>query len=626
MRFAGDRFLSRSHPRPRNSFSIDYSNGRAILTAIVLLMVLAYGLLLWRFLFPPSPMSAPQLLTDPFLQLPSQNSVRVVWFTEFAGSRHTVEYGEDLKLTAVAQTTKLSHVREDARSNVGEQKEEGQIYKLPVNRDIWRHEVEVTGLLPGQCLPYRVTSIQEDARAISSDRFTLCPLPVAGTPLNILLTSDHQLKSMTAANLQKVVETIGQVNAIFFAGDLVDVSDRASEWFDSNAGNAFFPCLQGRANYELERDGVKTRYVGGALIQSAPLFAAIGNHEVMGRFSMEKPLGEQFNDPLPRRIAEQLYAQVAQQVNPVNDPAVQQAWLKHNSFNTDTYEELFTLPTDSPGGKKYYAITYGDIRLISLYVTNIWRVPSLDAGARGRYRERDEDLTDATKWGYGQHIFESIAPGSAQYEWLRAELNRPEFQQAKYKIVMFHHPPHSLGDNIVPAYTDPVQVIDPLPDGQIKAVRYEYPLEADYLIREVVPLLEAAGVQLVFYGHSHLWNRFVSPSNLHFLETSNVGNTYGAYTYTNNQRRPIPIGYEQTYAAMGDPNGLVPVMPSIAPLLDAAGRPEPYVASNDITVFSILETGTGTVSSYRFDTRQPDSEVVKFDQFRLERLTSNLGA
>lgn len=611
--------MSRSYTRPNRTFSIGYSNGRAILVAIVLLLVLAYGLLLWRFLDPPSPMTVPQLLTDPFLQLPTQNSVRVVWFTEFAGSRHTVEYGENLQLTAVARTTKLSRVREDAQSRVGEQAEDGQIYQLPVNRDIWRHEVEVTGVLPGECLPYRVTSIQEDARSTSSNRFMLCPLPIAGTPLKILLTSDHQLKAMTAANLQKVVETIGTVNAIFFAGDLVDVADRASEWFDNSASNAFFQCLQGRANYELERNGTKTRYRGGALIQSAPLFPAIGNHEVMGRFSMDKPLWEQFNDPIPRQIAASLYAQVAQQVNPVNDPVLQQAWLKNHSFNTDTYEELFTLPTESPGGKKYYAITYGDIRLISLYVTNIWRVPSLDAAARGRYRERDQDLNDATQWGYGQHIFESIVPGSPQYEWLQSELNRPEFQQAKYKIVMFHHPPHSLGDNIVPAYTDPIQAIDYLFEGQVKAVRYEYPLEADYLMRDVVPLLEAAGVQLVFYGHSHLWNRFVSPSNMHFLETSNVGNTYGAYTFTNNKRRPIPIGYAQTYAAMGDPNGFEPVLPSIAPLLDAADRPEPYIASNDITVFSILDTGTGTISSYRFDTRQPDSEVVKFDQFQLGR-------
>jgi hypothetical protein len=63
--------------------------------------------------------SAPQLLTDPFLQLPTENSVRVVWFTEFAGSRHSVSYGQGLSRTAIATTTKLSRTREDQKSNVG---------------------------------------------------------------------------------------------------------------------------------------------------------------------------------------------------------------------------------------------------------------------------------------------------------------------------------------------------------------------------------------------------------------------------------------------------------------------------------------------------------------------------
>jgi hypothetical protein len=180
---------------------------------------------------------------------------------------------------------------------------------------------------------------------------------------------------------------------------------------------------------------------------------------------------------------------------------------------------------------------------------------------------------------------------------------------------MFHHPPHSLGDNIVPAYTDPMQTIERTTDGTITAIRYEYPLAADYLIRDVMPLLEAAGVQLVFYGHSHIWNRFVSATGMHFLETSNVGNTYGAFT--NEKQRPVPLGYSEQYIATGDPNGLQPVMPTLAPVINEAQQPQPYIASNEITAFSILDTSTGMVSSYRFDTRQPKSPVIKFDQFSL---------
>lgn len=583
------------------------SNGRLLLVAIGFLLALAYGILLLRVFSPLVPV--PQLLTDPFLQLPTANSVRVVWFTEFAGSRHVVEYGERFAQTATASTIKLSRMREDQKSKISAPLP----YQQTVNREIWRHEAEVTGLTAVR-VPYRVVSQQDNGRSITSKAFTLAALPVAGMPQKILLTSDHQLKPMTPANLQKVVETVGQVDAVFLAGDLVDVADRASEWFDDSRGNAFFPSLQGRGNYELEHNGNKTRYTGGAIIQSAPLFPAIGNHEVMGR-SSTSPLDQQFNDPIPRRVAEQLYAQNTQSLNPGNDPAMQATWIENNSFNTDSYEEIFTLPTESPGGKKYYAITIGDVRLIVLYATNIWRRPGLEPEIRGRYREPEADLNFPERWGYGQHIFEPIAAGSPQHTWLQAELNRPEFLQAKYRVVMLHHPPHSLGDNIVPAYTDPVQTVDRAPDGTITAVRYEYPLAADYLIRDVMPLLETAGVQLVFYGHSHIWNRFVSPTGMHFLESGNVGNTYGAYT--GEQQRSVPANYTEQYAATDDPNGLPPIVPTLEPLLDSAQQPLPYLASNEITAFSILETGTGTVSSYRFDTRQPEAAVVLFDQFAL---------
>lgn len=72
--------------------------------------------------------SAPQLLTDPFLQQPTETSVRVVWFTEFEGSRHTVAYGQGLTHIAITTTTKLSRTREDPRSRVGQQTADNQIY------------------------------------------------------------------------------------------------------------------------------------------------------------------------------------------------------------------------------------------------------------------------------------------------------------------------------------------------------------------------------------------------------------------------------------------------------------------------------------------------------------------
>lgn len=546
-------------------------------------------------------------LTDPFLQFPTPTSVRVVWFTEFRGDRHWVRYGDNLEKTAIATTSKLSRTREDRDSQW-----RGKVFdRTPATRNIWRHEAEVTGLKSGDRVPYYATSIDENGDEIKSDRFTLAPTPPPGQPLKILLTSDHQLKPLVAANLQKVREAIGRVDAVFLAGDLVNIPDRASEWFDDDRGGAFFPALQGRASYELEKNGISTVYKGGEIIQHAPLFPAIGNHEVMGRFSPEKSLNVQFEDAIPRAIAEDVYSSNAKQFNPSDDPEVRAAWIKANSFNVDTYREIFSLPDR----ETYYAVTFGDVRLVVLYVTNIWRLPGMEDNIKGRYKEADFALKNPQNWGYGQHIFEPINKGSAQYRWLETELNSEAYQQAKYKIVMFHHPPHTLGENIVPPYTDPVQKIDRDENGNVISVRYDYPKENDYIIRDVLPLLETANVDLVFYGHSHLWNRFFD-GKIHFLETSNVGNTYGAATAE--KPRPVPDRNNLNYAAIGNPNGLDPAIPTIAPLRDDTGVPQPYIASNDITVFSIFDTGTGKVSSYYFDTRQPNSDVVQFDEFGLK--------
>lgn len=565
--------------------------------------------------------ATPTLLSDPFLQLPTASTVNVVWFTEFEGTAHTVEYGENLTVTA--NTTQLSRTREDSDSQV-----QGRAYPDVTNRPIWRHEATVTALQAGSSTPYRVVSINAEGNSVASDTFTLSAAPASGQPLTILLTSDHQLKPMTPANLQKAEETAGRIDAVFFAGDLVNIPDRASEWFDNAEGLALFPGLQGRADYDLKKADTTTRYMGARLIQNAPLFPIPGNHEVMGRYSKTAPLKAQFKNTLPRQLVDKFYPAP-------QDGTAADSWIADHSYNTQTYEEIFSLPmTQRPDGSEtstYYATTFGDVRLVSLYVTQIWRSPTLTPDATSRYREAADALSEPETWGHGQHIFEDIRKGSPQYQWLEQELASDEFQQAKYKIVMLHHPPHSLGGNVVPPFTDPVTIENRAPNGTLQSIQYDYPPADDYIIRDLIPLLESANVQLVFFGHSHLWNRFVSSSGMHFLETSNVGNSYGAHVEGELESKPraVPtpekisdagdlIPFPSAYSALGDPNGLSPVVPTIAPLIDPQGQPMPYIASNDITCFTLFDTATGTLSSYYFDTRQPDSDVVKFDEFTLE--------
>ncbi len=232
-----------------------------------------------------------------------------MWFTEFEGSRHWVEYGTQLKQHVIAKTTKLSRVREDQDSKLKKP------VTQPTARQIWRHEATVKGLTPNHHLPYRVKSISGN-QTIGSKVFTLASSPTRDQPLKVLLTSDHQLMPMTAANLSKVAETEKELDAVFLSGDLVNIPDRASEWFDDSRGWAFFPALQGKGHYELERGGIKTIYRGGEIIQHAPLFTALGNHEVMGQ-KLQPTLKQEFNNPIPRQVATQAYYKVENQVIPI---------------------------------------------------------------------------------------------------------------------------------------------------------------------------------------------------------------------------------------------------------------------------------------------------------------------
>jgi len=152
-------------------------------------------------------------------------------------------------------------------------------------------------------------------------------------------------------------------------------------------------------------------------------------------------------------------------------------------------------------------------------------------------------------------------------------------------------------------------------------VRYEHPKDDDQLIRDLEPLLEEAGADLVQFGHSHLWNRFQGPTGVNFLETSNVGNTFGAFVEGGPRQcvvPPAPGWTPEFYSAFGDPYGLEPITPTVNPVRDAEGRPQPFLSSNEITVFTILDTADGVLTSYAFDTREPESEVFVLDRFLID--------
>lgn len=650
---------------------------------------------------PTAPFSAERsLLSEPMLQNPGPDSVRVVWFSEIDGGRHTVRVGANFEREFTATTTRMSRMLEDSGSQVYQQVTAN--WTTPRARAVFRHEAIVTGLAAGQRVPYVAIS-ERGGSAWRSGEYSLQPLPLPGQPLKILLTSDHQNNPMASANIQKLVETVGRVDAVLFPGDFVSQPNRASEWFDraGGGGNAnlvgnpsFFQSLQGTAR----RWTPGSPYTGGPVLQHAPLYGCLGNHEYPGRWRMDPrtnnasnpepvTINAMDNDPQPRWYAEARYEELKATVNPANDPALRAQWIEDNAYEWTTYREMWSLP-EGPEGKAYYAQRFGDVFIISLDANRVWR--TFSPNQRGKFTERYIDAQrrvtqNADEWGFGDINFRPFGRGSQQYQWLEQVLQSEACRTARYRIVLSHQTMAGLGDNAVPVQAEirttieltDGSLIGPFPAsewparwpavkaaldaGTVRYVRHEYPRDRDQWLTDIEPLLTAANVHLVHTGHSHLWNRaLAADGRMQYLEASNFGNSFGAMFFTTAQQGvsasqgprwngSVPgsaawiaqttapaaaagnlprtaLSWDPAdYPVAGEVHGRVMQQPSLANPMRTLDRRSaawaeqdlPFVSSNNLCTFTVFDTGTGLVSSYCFDTRDPGSAVVKFDEFRI---------
>jgi len=632
------------------------------------------------------------------LQNPGTTDVRVVWFSEIESGRHTVRVGTGLDQEVVATTTRMSKMMEDNGSQVFQKIT--STLTAPQMRSVFRHEARVTGLTAGQRVPYVAIS-ETGGQSFRSGQYSLQPLPAAGQRVRILLTSDQQNNAMTAAGYQKVMEIAGgPLDAVLFPGDFVSQPNRASEWFDRVGGNgnanfpgnpSFFQSLQGT----MQRWNPGSPYKGGEVLQHAPLYGCPGNHEYPGRWRMDPrtnnanntlsvSINNMDNDPQPRWYAEVRYEQLRATVNPTNDPALRERWIEDNSYEWTTYREMWSLP-EGPEGKGYYSQRFGDVFIISLDANRVWR--SWNADQRGKFTESFVNATgqvtqNADDWGFGDITFRPFGRGSQQHTWLQQTLQSEACRTARYRIALSHQTMAGLGDNAVPVQAEIRATIE-LMDGRligpllasefrarwpevqtalaannVRFVRYEYPLAQDQWRNDIEPLLQAANVRLVHTGHSHLWNR-VRAGTLTYLETANVGNSFGAMFFGTPQagvsagqgprgtqpgnaawqaattspvtanlagRARTALTWNPTdYPTNGEPFGREMMQPTLVNPMRTMDRRTvawaeqdlPFVASNNLTTFSIFDSGTGLISSYAFDTRTPNGTVVKFDEFSI---------
>jgi hypothetical protein len=328
---------------------------------------------------------------------------------------------------------------------------------------------------------------------------------------------------------------------------------------------------------------------------------------------------------------------------------------------------MFTFPDGGPGGESYYAVSFGDVFLISMNVSRIARSWSVSGKSRGKFMEALSKTGSPEAWGFGEFLFERFDSDSRQLHWLENILTSKAFKHSKYQVVIAHQSVFGLGNNAVPVLAEPeIQIVKTGKNGkngdesitrftfpisashwnnevlpQLKRateIRYEYPLDKDIWLNDVEPLLVKHGVDLVQSGHSHLWNR-AKVGDMNYLETSNVGNSYGAYfmddtgEYTNDLRASYASFWEdlnsaeprwnaKNYPPNGDPHGRGTALPSVfspMSMVNAAYPTLPFVASDQLSVFSIMDTGAGTIKSYVFDPNDLSSKARLFDQFEIDK-------
>lgn len=609
------------------------------------------------------------ILTDPMLTGPTQDGVTVVWYSEVAAAHHEVVFGDELDQKVAANTTQLSQMFEDESSQiVGRAVPEPADGDLVAERKIYRHSAQVSGLTPGQRVPYyavtKVGSVE-----FRSEVFTLQSLPGPDDPVKILLTSDQQNRAMSPANFQKVVETVGRVDAVFFAGDFVDTPNRASEWFDRDDESrpAYFPSMQGN----FRRLFPEHPYAGGEILQHAPVFGTIGNHESPGRLNRNETLNFQDNEPRPRWFAAWQWDQLSDAEQAATGRTREQ-FIREQSFDHVTYYEMWDLPENSVEGEdpeSYYMLRYGNVALVSMNVSRVWRNwnNGFANNSRGKFAEPMETVNDLDTWGFGDMFFADYSPGSPQRQWLGSAMASEAFTNADYRVVLAHQTMAGHGDNAVPVMAEPIATISFLDErepivttfptddatwnaivqaasvGMIDKVRYQYPRSEDLWLGVEQELLDA-GVELVHTGHSHVWSRTFAEREdgthrLNYLETSNVGNTFGP-TVDFIPRVPWATQFypapelsdtrdndfwpPEDYLRIGDPHERPDVQPSrIAQGIDVMRDIEsgaeglPFISSNRVTVFSILDSGEGTVRSYAHDTASPQLPAVEVDCFPL---------
>ena len=307
---------------------------------------------------------------------------------------------------------------------------------------VWQCIAKIEGLAPGEQVYYRC-KVEDEYTPVY--HFHTAPEP--GDPYRFVQVSD--LQCLPACD--EAMHAIGSQNPdfILYSGDMVRSSWRADQWFDLQEPWQDADQVK-RAFFPcMQQEDVR-------LMQYAPTFFCPGNHELNDmRYGEDKSFS-----------------------------VIDKNW--NWSIFMQLFRPLYPDTDTTSTGRRWYSADYGDMHIVSLSI-NRW-----------------------ARWGAhdypGWRLFDSIAPGSPQIQWLEQDLQEAK---TKFKWVIQHFHILNRGKDVQDYLCQP-QIG---PDGEIT-----YP---DDHGGQLMDLFEKYGVNAVSFGHSHVYERYFT-KGCHYIEAARI--------------------------------------------------------------------------------------------------------
>lgn len=322
---------------------------------------------------------------------------------------------------------------------------------------VWQYIAKIEKLAPGQRVYYRCCNDLENTKI-----YDFHTAPENG---DYRFAQLCDLQGLAGCN--ETVHKIGCTHPdfILYSGDATFRGWRLDSWFDTKEPwqsektreRAFFPCMQ--------------QENGARLMQYSPLFFCPGNHEVDDiRCYSDKEL--------------------------IDDEA---NW--NWSIFMQIFRPLYPDSNTSVSGRRWYSVDYADMHIVSLSINRFC----------GWYSYLPP----------GWKIYDSIAPGSPQINWLKKDLYT---NKQKFTWVIQHFHILNKGKDVQKNLCEP----EINTDGNVT-----YPHDHGGMLMD---LFSENGVNAVTFGHSHVYERYYRKST-HYIEAA-----YLSICYRKEDALPHPSG------------------------------------------------------------------------------------